>query len=122
VLIVDVNREAAIHWYTEAATKLYAKAQNNLGYLYFVGTDNGMTLLSYRSLLDCIINSSYLCICIVNPDYLTAVKWFIRAAEQCHPGALNNLAICYETGKGISFSSTHPSYLPQCYSYFDVNE
>lgn len=45
-MIVEANRDAAISWYTEAATQLYAKAQNNLGFLYYIGSDNGTSYTS----------------------------------------------------------------------------
>lgn len=77
---MPIDLDAAAAWYTEASEKGYAKAQNNLGYLYFIGAVGG------------------------TPDYAAAIKWFTRAAEQGSAGAQNNLGICYESGKGVARS------------------
>lgn len=53
---VPIDLDAASAWYTEASEKGYAKAQNNLGYLYFIGAVGG------------------------TPDYAQAIKWFTKYA------------------------------------------
>jgi len=35
-------------------------------------------------------------------DYAEAVKWYLKAAEQGHAGAQNNLAMCYAYGRGVA--------------------
>lgn len=50
---VPIDLDAAAAWYTEASEKGYAKAQNNLGYLYFIGAVGGA------------------------PDYQQAIKWSV---------------------------------------------
>lgn len=35
-------------------------------------------------------------------DYNQAVEWFKKASEKGCTRALNNLAICYEFGKGVA--------------------
>lgn len=74
---MPVDIDAAAAWYREAAEKGYAKAMNNLAYLYYIGAVNG------------------------KKEYEEAVHWFRQAAEQGNAGALNNLGIAYESGKGV---------------------
>ena len=67
----------AIDLYLEAATKGYAPAQGQLGFLYY----NGLG---------------------VTKDYTKAVEWFSKAAEQGDANGQNNLGIMYYNGEGIS--------------------
>src|SRR6266496_1792319 len=40
----------------------------------------------------------------VTRNYMEAVKWYRKAAEQGHPIAQNNLGVCYDRGEGVSKS------------------
>jgi TPR repeat protein len=68
--------EQAARWYTLAADKGHAMAQNNLGMLYHGGKG-------------------------VPVDYLKAIKWYNYAAQQGLAYAQNNLAIMFAFGKGV---------------------
>lgn len=62
--------------YRIAADQGYAKAQNNLGSLYYNGKG-------------------------VPQDFGIAVDWFMKSSHQGNPNAMNNLGICYEEGRGV---------------------
>jgi TPR repeat protein len=68
----------AINWYQKAAERGYAKAQNNLGSIYYSG----------RGLA-------------TGPSYEKAVELFRKSAAQGNPLAQNNLGICHEMGRGL---------------------
>jgi len=89
---VPVDLEAAAAWYTEAAEKGCAKAQNNLGYLFFTGAIGSLTSNS---------NNSSDPSSPPKPDYPSAFAWFQRASDQGFCLAQHNLAICYESGRGV---------------------
>ena len=38
----------------------------------------------------------------VAKDYVEAVKWYRKAAEQNHAGAQYNLGVCYANGQGVA--------------------
>ena len=69
------NSAEAVKWYTLAADRGFADAQNNLGVCYENG--NG-----------------------VAKSYAEAVKWYKLAAEQGDSDAQVNLGLCYENGNG----------------------
>lgn len=73
------NSTEAVKWYTLAADRGFADAQNNLGVCYENG--NG-----------------------VAKSYAEAVKWYKLAAEQGDSGAQVNLGLCYENGNGVKQS------------------
>ena len=73
------NSAEAVKWYTLAADRGFADAQNNLGVCYENG--NG-----------------------VAKSYAEAVKWYKLAAEQGDPDAQVNLGLCYENGNGVKQS------------------
>ena len=73
------NSAEAVKWYTLAADRGFADAQNNLGVCYENG--NG-----------------------VAKSYAEAVKWYKLAAEQGDSGAQVNLGLCYENGNGVKQS------------------
>lgn len=73
------NSAEAVKWYTIAADRGFADAQNNLGVCYENG--NG-----------------------VAKSYAEAVKWYKLAAEQGDSGAQVNLGLCYENGNGVKQS------------------
>eukprot|EP00743_Colponemidia_sp_Colp-15_P008622 GILK01009382.1.p1 GENE.GILK01009382.1~~GILK01009382.1.p1 ORF type:complete len:715 (+),score=107.63 GILK01009382.1:72-2216(+) len=66
----------ASHLYLNGAEQGNARAQNNLGSLFYRGL--GVPL-----------------------DYTQAVQWFKRSADQGNANAMNNLGICYEAGHGV---------------------
>lgn len=66
----------AVEWFSKAAQKGHAGAQNYLGFCYYNG--NGVT-----------------------QNYAEAVKWFTRAAQQGNDKAQYNLGLCYYYGKGV---------------------
>ena len=68
--------DKATYWYRKAADQGYARAQNNLGSMYYEG--NG-----------------------VKQDYEEAVKWYRKAAEQELASAQFNLGNMYYEGKGV---------------------
>ncbi|MCI7623914.1 MAG: protein kinase [Clostridiales bacterium] len=70
------NSAEAVKWYTLAADRGFADAQNNLGVCYENG--NG-----------------------VAKSYAEAVKWYKLAAEQGDSIAQNNLGVCYANGEGV---------------------
>ena len=37
----------------------------------------------------------------VSFDMKTAVTWYLKAADQNHPKAQNNLGVCYQNGDGV---------------------
>ena len=73
------NSAEAVKWYTLAADRGFADAQNNLGVCYENG--NG-----------------------VAKSYAEAVKWYKLAAEQGDSDAQVNLGLCYENGNGVKQS------------------
>lgn len=73
------NSAEAVRWYTLAADRGFADAQNNLGVCYENG--NG-----------------------VAKSYAEAVKWYKLAAEQGDSDAQVNLGLCYENGNGVKQS------------------
>lgn len=74
---VPVDISCAMQWYTIAAKHGYAKAQNCLGYLYYIGAETG------------------------TPNYEKAIKWWSKAASRGHSASQNHLGICYESGHGV---------------------
>ena len=79
---VRQNAARAVQLYREAAEKGHAKAQNNLGSMYFQGS-GGLT-----------------------QDPAKAVEWYRRAARGGSGSAANNLGICYEDGIGVDADPT----------------
>ena len=67
----------AIDLYLEAATKGYAPAQGQLGFLYY----NGLG---------------------VTKDYAKAAEWYTKSAEQGNARAQCNLGYMYDNGQGVS--------------------
>ena len=66
----------AVEWYKKAARQGYAKAETNLGDMYFSG----------RGGLD--------------KNYLEALSWYLKAADQQWPDAEYRLGYMYERGLG----------------------
>ena len=75
--IRDRNQDdtKAVHWFEKAAEQDFAKAQNNLAYMYSQG--RGYAL-----------------------DYAKAMQWYQKAADQGYAEAQYNLGFMYEQGKG----------------------
>jgi tetratricopeptide (TPR) repeat protein len=68
--------EEAVKWYRKGAEQGYAKAQSNLGYMYYEGYG-------------------------VTRDYREAIKWYRKSAEQGNADAQYNLGEMYQNGKGV---------------------
>ena len=77
VVAQDTARGAAIERLERLAKKGNARAQSQLGSIYY-GGKNG-----------------------VQKDYSLAVYWFTKAAEQGYLNAVFNLALCHERGRGV---------------------
>jgi len=73
---VEKDPGEAVYWYTKAAERGFAIAQNDLAYCYMHGDG-------------------------VEKDTVMAVQWYTRAAEQGFARAQNNLGQCYEYGMGV---------------------
>jgi hypothetical protein len=71
-----VDRKMAAELFAKAAEQGYARAQSNLGIMYFNGIG-------------------------VKEDNAKAAELFTKAAEQGHADAQCNLGIMYDTGKGV---------------------
>ena len=103
----------AIDLYLEAATKGYAPAQGQLGFLYYNGL--GVTK-DYTKAVEWYSKAAeqgdanaqdflgfmYYNGLGVTKDYTKAYEWFSKAAEQGHANGQNNLGIMYYNGEGIS--------------------
>jgi TPR repeat protein len=74
---VAKDNDEALKYYTKAADKGYAQAQNALGGMFHDGYG-------------------------VNRDYKMAVLWYKKAAEQGYASAQNNLAYMYTNGYGVT--------------------
>jgi uncharacterized protein len=74
---VNQNYKDAIKYYTTAATKGYAPAQDRLGTIYAKG------------ILDMPL------------DYQQAANWYATAADQGYPQAQHALGVLYELGHGV---------------------
>jgi TPR repeat protein len=68
--------EDAAQWFSKAAAKGSARAQNDLGNLYYDGKG-------------------------VKQDYAEAANWYRKAAEQGYAGAQNHLGNLYYSGDGV---------------------
>jgi PPM family protein phosphatase len=77
--------QKAIKYYRQAAELGYARAQNNLGWMYAMGA--GLPL-----------------------DFQQAVAWSQKAAEQGHADAQYNLGLCYEYGGGVPIDIRQARY------------
>ena len=74
------DKQQAIFWYYQAASRGHANAQFNLGVLYAIGA----------------VDATH--------NYKSAVEWFQRAAEQSYPSAQYQLANMYQHGLGVERS------------------
>ena len=70
---MDVNYKKAFEWYKKAAEQGYAKAQYNLGIMYYHGRG-------------------------VDVNYKKAFEWCEKAAEQGYADAQHNLGVMYHYG------------------------
>ena len=109
------NSAEAVKWYTLAADRGFADAQNNLGVCYENG--NGVAksyaeavkwykLAAEQGDSDAQVNLG-LCYDLglgVKQDYDKAVKWYRLAAEKGNADAQNNLGTCYRDGTGVERS------------------
>jgi uncharacterized protein len=91
---VPQDTSAAAAWYQEAAEKGYAKAMNNLAYLYFTGEISATQQSESEKQSNAAPPQR-------KPDYALALQWFNAAAALGNAGALNNLGICSESGCGV---------------------
>jgi len=82
--VLEEDIEQALLYYRSAASKGYAKAQNNIGFLFFTGSasEDG------------------------HPDYAEAFNWFSKAAAQGSASSLYNIGLCYESGFGVLRNET----------------
>lgn len=109
---VLTDKLQAAHWFRRAAEQGVASAQHNLGVCYHFGIglphDDRQALYWYRraaaqnlSLAEFSIASLLMSSDTVAPDEAEAVMWLRRAADHGHPGAMNNLGMCYMYGIGF---------------------
>ena len=81
------NLPQAISWYTKAAERGSAEAQDSLGSIYISG-DDAKTSAKDR---------------IGIPRNTTlALQWYKKAAAQGYAPAYNNLGLCYHNGDGVA--------------------
>lgn len=78
----DTMRGAAVERLERLAKKGNARAQSQLGSVFYSGKHG------------------------VQKDYTNAVFWFQKAAEQGYLNAVFNLALCYEHGRGVAKSTS----------------
>jgi TPR repeat protein len=91
------NYNEALKWYLMAASGGNVQAQKNLGDLY---EDIGVPSMcrdpeSKKVSLGCFWVRN-----LDDPNDVEAVKWYLRAAEKGHPGAMTNLARMFALGYG----------------------
>ena len=102
----------AVEWYRIAAEQGYARAQHNLGIMYYNGRgvtqDYAEAVRWYRMAADqgnaraqCNLGNKYSMGQGVPQDYAEAVRWYRKAAEQGDATAQYYLALCYKNGEGV---------------------
>src|SRR5262249_21697897 len=96
---VDRNPDEAMKWYLRAANGGNVQAEKNLGDLYIdkslpaecrdprTGEFHGEGCFWIRASPD--------------PNITEGLKWYLKAAEQGHPGAMTNLGRLYALGYGV---------------------
>ena len=96
----------------QAAEQGYAKAQFNLGLMYYNGQgvrqDYTQAVQWYRKAAEQGDAEAQYNLGVmyydgqgVRKDYVEAVKWYRKAAEQGYAKAQYNLGVAYEKGKGV---------------------
>lgn len=96
----------ATKWYLKAAEQGHADAQYSLGHHYWLAgfweepKSNGLFEDSLFEELLGELNKER--VSAATRDYIQAVKWYRKAADQGHAGAQNGLGEMYENGRGIS--------------------
>ncbi|KAJ3095860.1 hypothetical protein HDU97_006456 [Phlyctochytrium planicorne] len=91
---VDKDLSKAVEWYTKSAEQ--GDDCGQLGYvLKFYAT--GLTVPHFFSLGICYKDGDG-----VPQDFVQAVKWFTKSAEQGLAGAQCNLGFCYKNGEGVA--------------------
>lgn len=95
---VERNYDEAMRWYLMAALVGHVQAEKNLGDLY-------MEMEVPEKCRDSNTGAVSLgCLWIRNPDdpnEIEALKWYLRAAEHGHPGAMTNLGRMFANGYGV---------------------
>jgi len=97
---VERDYVEAIKWYRKAAEQNHADAHSRLSECKILAellerTEKGDAASQYE-LASAFSNGRG-----VERDYVEAVKWFCKAAEQNHANAQDNLGDCYRIGRGV---------------------